>query len=653
MFIRKIALLIVLFAIPLFQVMAQSNPFNLKENLERTNPQNQLKPEPKPPRDIRQQDSQADQTPAQTFLLSGVTITGATLLTGEEVKPFALKYVGQQVTPEQFYTFIEELNGLLLTKGHLSARVILPSQDVQNGNIQLHVVNTKLKEIEVRQNRHYDADVFRVPYEHLIGKPLNRDALLDATRSLDNLPAVGVRFLVDVKDLESSHLVVFVQELERSKSLLTLDNSGSESTGKDMLRYTFQYDNPTGSGDSLTLSAGGSLQGGVYYLSASYSDRIGYHGASYQITAMGLGLNYTHRGRQKLGSDNTLLGQEETFIDGDRVLIPNYLRKQNYVRGTLEEYQLQFNYPIFNASDDKYTLFTTLNIINSYTKSKGVVLRDFRFTKNTDVLVCDSDSITPVTSDEDGEIIGTFCSTYIETTQSQEIDFSELEHTEVEFRDRVRSITLGVNYKPSLKRDTMVLSLQYEQGLDGLGAMSDEHVDESRSARANAYAQFKLWQFSYAQLIDLPKDMLLSLNFYGQVALTRLVSGKLFYAGGSGSVRGYASSEISGDSGYVANLELVKKFLPRLAGTAFVDYGHAERKEYVTANDQHVKKEENMLYSAGLGASYHFEPYSIFANPNLSVQFAKALGRNPDTNLLDNPDVDSGVYYIRISSLIQ
>jgi len=133
-----------------------------------------------------------------------------------------------------------------------------------------------------------------------------------------------------------------------------------------------------------------------------------------------------------------------------------------------------------------------------------------------------------------------------------------------------------------------------------------------------------------------------SVSLRGLMALSSdpLVDSEKFSIGGQGSVRGFPAAEIRGDSGYVMNLELRRRFNleGQLPGSArvFFDHGRVYRK-LPTAVEE---KQEN-LSSVGLG--FTFLPTKNFS---IDVEVARPIDAH-----VTSDERDGGRFWINLSTI--
>lgn len=149
-------------------------------------------------------------------------------------------------------------------------------------------------------------------------------------------------------------------------------------------------------------------------------------------------------------------------------------------------------------------------------------------------------------------------------------------------RSYVHSLSMGVDYKdyseiirldPQNKIDTpinyAVWSFQYNAsefstssqtqwtfgsnfGIRGIGNSDSEFIDKRNQAHAN----FIFFRGSMKRTDFLPADWQFGTNLHAQLSDSPLINNEQFSAGGASSVRGYYESQILGDNGVVAGLEL-------------------------------------------------------------------------------------------------
>ena len=127
----------------------------------------------------------------------------------------------------------------------------------------------------------------------------------------------------------------------------------------------------------------------------------------------------------------------------------------------------------------------------------------------------------------------------------------------------VRYFTSTLQY--SAARPDSKGRFQFDLGATmGLRALSNRQVeclpgdfeDQFECSRHSAQGDFFYVKADATRIQTLPKDASLVLKLQGQLSGDPLVSNEQFYAGGAETVRGYLESEVLGDSGFIASVEL-------------------------------------------------------------------------------------------------
>ncbi len=164
----------------------------------------------------------------------------------------------------------------------------------------------------------------------------------------------------------------------------------------------------------------------------------------------------------------------------------------------------------------------------------------------------------------------------------------------------IRYTTASLSYGGS--RLSQSHAWQFSAGVNfGLrGAGSDEQAFDNRRFKANG--NFAVWKWDVQRAQSLGKKFELLTRVDGQLADQPVVSNEAFSAGGSSSVRGYLESELIGDSGAHATVELRGPRLPvakpamKIRPLAFAEGSYLWLKDPLPG-----QADEFSIYSAGIG----------------------------------------------------
>jgi hemolysin activation/secretion protein len=169
------------------------------------------------------------------------------------------------------------------------------------------------------------------------------------------------------------------------------------------------------------------------------------------------------------------------------------------------------------------------------------------------------------------------------------------------YSDHIRTASLTSDYRLQDNfGGTNLLTVNFRQGLDILGA---SHRGDDYLSRYGASGKFSALNFWYTRYQTITDAWSLKFAAAGQGASGPLFTSQQFYLGGLAFGRGYGSAEISGDNGLAGSAELrfdQKTNLQYLSGYqfyAFVDSG-------VAWNDGYRPSDGLSLTSAGGGVRF-------------------------------------------------
>lgn len=167
-------------------------------------------------------------------------------------------------------------------------------------------------------------------------------------------------------------------------------------------------------------------------------------------------------------------------------------------------------------------------------------------------------------------------------------------------------------------------------------------ADEFLLKRAGADASFMYFKVDWKHTYYLPAAWELSHSFAGQIAESPLVSNEQFSAGGVSTVRGYYESQVSGDSGVVANIAVhgpdLSESLPWFSELDI--YGFVDGAWVNTKWSLPGEQSTTVISSIGIGA------YSLLFG-GLALQIDGAMALEPLAGSVETEKVDDIVIPVR------
>ncbi len=94
-----------------------------------------------------------DELDTKGVYINSVQLAPSEILTKEETDPIIQKLVGRNVFISDIQAVIDEINTLYADKGYVTAKAFLPEQTVTDGNIYIDVIESRIGNISVEENR--------------------------------------------------------------------------------------------------------------------------------------------------------------------------------------------------------------------------------------------------------------------------------------------------------------------------------------------------------------------------------------------------------------------------------------------------------------------------------------------------------------------
>ena len=191
------------------------------------------------------------------FKVNAVKFSPASeVLSAEELKALADAFVGKEVSFADLQRLAEQVNAAYRERGVVTARAIIPPQDVSSGNITLQLVEGKLGEIRVKGNESTRASyvLSRVDAEpgRLVDLPTLQTSLLRFNRT--NAAQLRAE-LKPGQSFGSTDLEIGIIEPKQHNFRIGVDNLGSEVTGETRLGVSYANQSLFGWRDTLNLAA--------------------------------------------------------------------------------------------------------------------------------------------------------------------------------------------------------------------------------------------------------------------------------------------------------------------------------------------------------------------------------------------------------------
>lgn len=198
-----------------------------------------------------------------------LTTDPSEILSADEITAIIAKYEGKQLSIKDLNEAIKEFNELYVAKGYISARAILPPQKIVDGIVAIKLVEGRVGDIYVEDNKHTSNRFILNSISLQRGDLIKLDTLEKDAFYFNRTNDVQLRLeLKPGKDFGTTDCVIKAFEPENDQLTLFSDNAGRNETGLYRFGMTYVNNSLFGHRDSLTLTpiwADGTLAGSVAY----------------------------------------------------------------------------------------------------------------------------------------------------------------------------------------------------------------------------------------------------------------------------------------------------------------------------------------------------------------------------------------------------
>lgn len=207
--------------------------------------------------------------------VDSIELNGADILSLRQRTQLLQPFIGQCLTASDLNRLLSDITHAYLKRGYVTTRAYLPPQDLQDGVLQIQVIEGRLESIDGGDLSSALETSMSSPAK--VGERLNLRELEQLIDQLSRLPSRQVSMeLAPGDEVGGSHVVLQGQRLKPWRVALNRHNDGQRSTGEQQWGLNFVWDSPLGLADQLSLRGSGDTVSDQYKHSAT-------HGLSYSL----------------------------------------------------------------------------------------------------------------------------------------------------------------------------------------------------------------------------------------------------------------------------------------------------------------------------------------------------------------------------------
>ena len=191
-----------------------------------------------------------------TITVNQFEVLGSTVFTKAEIDQILSPFTKRPITFSELLKARSQVTDLYISRGYITSGAFIPTQNLQNGLVQIQVIEGGLEDIKVTGVERLSPDYVRSRMNIATGAPLNLDRLIQALQVLQINPLIASISAELSAGTRAGQNILEVR-IKEAKSLevqLSLDNNRAPSVGSLRRKVQISEANLTGLGDTLNIA---------------------------------------------------------------------------------------------------------------------------------------------------------------------------------------------------------------------------------------------------------------------------------------------------------------------------------------------------------------------------------------------------------------
>jgi hemolysin activation/secretion protein len=216
------------------------------------------------------------------FVLRGVTISGSTVYSAQELQPLYQSLVGREVSLLEVYGIANQVTARYRNDGYLLSQAVVPQQQIRDGVVQILVVEGRINRVIIKDEGKLYSYTYLLQYAERLkaSQPVTQRELERYLLLLNDFPGVRVSGVLAPSDVLGTTDLILDVTYKRVDAYASLDNRGSRFLGPYQAEFSGAYNGLFDVGDRLLYR---------YVVSLFQPSELQFHEARFQTPVLGYG----------------------------------------------------------------------------------------------------------------------------------------------------------------------------------------------------------------------------------------------------------------------------------------------------------------------------------------------------------------------------
>ena len=190
------------------------------------------------------------------FRLTGVTVAGATTLSGDAIAETYRAYLGKMVSQADLAAIAGRISDLYRAAGYHLSRAIVPPQDIKGGRVRVQVIEGRIVDIALKGERTAQFGLRAMLAPVVDESPSRRATLERALLLVNDLPGVRIAdtALEEIGTGSGRFRLTVSVETWQNYTALGLDNRGTDAIGPWQSYFASSFNSAFLPGDTIGVN---------------------------------------------------------------------------------------------------------------------------------------------------------------------------------------------------------------------------------------------------------------------------------------------------------------------------------------------------------------------------------------------------------------
>lgn len=192
---------------------------------------------------------------AKCFQVKSIVLLEANSISKHQQKKLTSPFIGKCIEAKTLTQIITAIQTFYNDEGYVAARVVVPKQNIQSGNLELKILEGKIDEVIVGDNNFTDKMQEFTAFGLMEGDTLNLEEINQGLYQINRLPSNSATMKIEPATNEGEAKVYIANQKKfPARATIGYDNLGNDFTGVKRTNFSGGLDNLLFLNDSINLN---------------------------------------------------------------------------------------------------------------------------------------------------------------------------------------------------------------------------------------------------------------------------------------------------------------------------------------------------------------------------------------------------------------